>query len=89
MAKRKAEVIVERPPEDFLIDKKIISVGQSKRAPIISGPKAKEFYETLKALKVKLTLDQAISMPQYKDGKEPLARFVLVQDFRVIIDLTE
>ena len=90
MAKKKAAV-PEQTVQDTASDtqKKLDSIGASKRAPVVKGERAKQLYSLLKEMKVKLVLDQTFSMGQYKDGKEPFGRFIVAREFRVVLDLTE
>ena len=74
--------------EPDLIEKKIEGIAQSKRAALLKGEKGKQFYELLKECGAKLVVDQAIVMPQYEDGDKPFARYVVVREFRVVVDLT-
>jgi hypothetical protein len=73
---------------DF-IGPKIEGIARSKRAALLKGEKGRLLYDLLKECGVKLVIDQALVMPQHEDGKAPFARYVMVKDFRVVLDLTE
>lgn len=68
---------------------KLVGMAQSKRAPLLSKEKGELLYSLLQEAGAKIRLEQPMFMPQYADGKEPLGKFMIYTEFRVVIDLTE
>lgn len=87
MAKKKATEPVAEVAFD--VKKKVRDTAASKRAPVFEGQKAKDFYAALKESNAKLIIDQALFMLQHENGKKPFARFIIIKEFRVVLDLTE